>query len=380
MSFFEKGLRKISTLTNLNPQPYPSSDLVTWAGNYGANGAGAGSYQTNGIYGLPYFRNTWTTASTAYGGGVEHLVPNGTLIPGVTYTLSAFVRVSKGQTLYLAASSLNAAGGVLTSPNSPLVSQSGNIWQWHSVTFVAPANATALSARVYSSGSLAGSYWNPGDFLDVTAVMLTVGPPVPYFDGSFSGASWEGAVGNSKSSTPALFGIYPMSRWFEMGTLTITSGHTASVTQPLDQQVLSSQRAYTMYAAHSAGTAGARSSIMSPSGTTLFAIGRNAAGSGWFVLGINSSGSTVAPNVSKTAGANVIAGIRDRTFLSIHSLSGNVLNESGVISSWSTLTTMDRVNVVSDVRGFEAWTGIHGADIRYARMSELKAMYGLVFV
>jgi hypothetical protein len=377
VAILQRGFRQVSTVTNLNPRPYPTADLTGYLANFATGGAGDVSYQTTGgPLGLPYFRMTWTAASTELSRGVEVPITN-SITPGLTYTLSGWIRVNRSQSIVTTALPTNSSGAGIANSFGPVVNQQVNVWHWGSVTFVAPAGSVGVSARFYSNSTNGGTVWAVGDTLDVSGILLTQGQPTPYFDGNSTGASWAGTPGASRSSTPTIDGIWPLARLNDMGQLLHSQGHTGGANVLLPNP-LPSNTPMTMYTAHATGTTTHRANFVNSSGTSVLATGRNSAGSGWFILAMNTSGTAIAPNTSRSTGPNVVAGVREQTLLLVHSLAGNQLNAGQAISGWPPATSiMERVNASSDVRNVEVWAGVHAADIRYARMSQIRTTYGI---
>lgn len=140
------------------------------------------------------------TISTAGVGGIylngDTATPYAVITPGGTYTESIWVRCSVATTHTLYVEFASAAGGSLGTATGPATAIAANTWTRLSATFTAPGTAFHMSAFTGTSTSLP-----IGTTYDGTAVLIEAGSVLfPYFDGSFSGASWQGTTNNSPSN------------------------------------------------------------------------------------------------------------------------------------------------------------------------------------
>lgn len=370
---FRPGAVPFSTVTNLNPQPYPKADMSGWSVNFATGGAGTAAVVAGGPFNLPFLRATWTTASTEISRGIERIGTAGTIVAGRTYTVSAFVRTSRVQSMAIVALPTGSNGAGLTQVAGPVIQHVAATWTYHSVTWVAPANAVGASIRLYSTTVNGGTAWAVGDQLDVTGVMLTEGPPVAYFDGNSPEASWAGTAGDSRSSSLALYGIYPVSRLAEMGSVLHAQGVSAATTSL--PKSIPANSPVTMYSAHVAGTTTHRANFINGT-SSVFATGRNAAGTAWFVLGMNTAAGSTTTQISRSTGPNVVGGVREEKLITVHTLAGNT-SQSVAINGWPPVTLMNNFTSATDVRHAEIWNAVHPVDIRYARMAQLRTTYGI---
>jgi len=113
------------------------------------------------------------------------------LTPGTTYTFSGYFYISS-----------YTSGSILLDAKSQDFSQTygisvasvvQNTWTRLSVTFTLPAGQTTLRT-IFDAGGFVGTVYFDGALLEIASTAL------PYFDGTFTGASWTGAANDSTST------------------------------------------------------------------------------------------------------------------------------------------------------------------------------------
>jgi|GEM_PF-3377813 len=194
----------------VNPVKNPSAETNT-AGFYvlpGTSGAAVLSNPTDG--GAPgastdYVRSTWSTASTAAGGGMQigHASNAGVeridLVAGAQYVAGVWVRASKAKTLALQALIFNtSATQVGATATGAAVDVPANTWTRLSVSFTTGVGGVRGQLRVVDSDA---TRWLAGNTLDVDAVMVWPGTTLPpYSDPSTNGwMAWQGVPHASPS-------------------------------------------------------------------------------------------------------------------------------------------------------------------------------------
>jgi hypothetical protein len=191
------GQDSVTTRYNLDPNP---TALVDVAGMTGSGAFPAPTRSTGTAYSSPASAS-WT--ANASGTGVANMAPATGIRAGQVYTASRYVRVSTARTVTPSLVFTDASGTVLsTIPGAPVAMASG-VWTRMQVTDTAPAGAD----RAYLSLSVAAVV--SGNILFTDDGMVEAAPAArTYFDGSYAGATWLSAAGNSPSSTPEDFNLY----------------------------------------------------------------------------------------------------------------------------------------------------------------------------
>ena len=212
---------------NLVVNPAARVDTYAW-GTYAGGGA-AGSLM-RWVSGTPsevnspaYQRLTVTTQGT----WIRHntTLPRGSVVPGKTYTLSAWVKASGAPKGGVLIAWKSAAGSSLGENFTGMV-LSGS-WARISVTAVAPADASYALLQITRNDSPKSSV------LDASGVMFEESPTLgDYFDGSFPGSTsgeieqryrWEGQADASTSVfEQASFALDEYRRY--MHSVALTSG------------------------------------------------------------------------------------------------------------------------------------------------------------
>jgi len=209
-----------TTLTELRRQlvanPRGAGGIAGWTGSYGTGGAGTRVAAVNDpeVLGGTYVRQTWTTAPTAYNGGLAAGVTGSTssfyVIPvtgGQPLAVAALTRVSRDQRLGLQLFWYNAAGVSLAGPSLTASAEiiPGGTWHRLSAVVTAPADAVRVVPQITGYSGAGASLWAVGDYLDVTAVLVEQASTVgEYFDGGQDDSpplyySWGGVPHASQS-------------------------------------------------------------------------------------------------------------------------------------------------------------------------------------
>lgn len=237
----------------------PRGDSYGAAGEWAVfNSYGHGNYslltgQTTPISGLTTAVRKTTTTADAAGGVVQLTAANPDsattaaanlqhVSPGASYTISAYVRPTRADTLTTASQinyrwydiAGNAIGGAIGAAGA---SQPSGAWTRQSLTVTAPSGAAGLAVYVWPLTAPAVN-----DTIDVTALLVEKsGTLGSYFDGSFTATdtiyAWAGTAGDSASILMPGFWqfINNPTKWTSPGnTKTIT--HVS--TPPIGGQIL----------------------------------------------------------------------------------------------------------------------------------------------
>lgn len=170
---------------------------------------------TGGFAGA-YAARMWVlTDAASAGDGAGMAISGGTssavIEAGATYYGSIYVRPSRSQRLVAELEWTNATGTVVGSSvvgASVLVTDTTN-WTRLTVSGQAPAGAFRASVKAYDATGTGWSAWLSGQYLDVDAVMVSLGELFPYFDGSTPDTpeynySWLGTADASTSTRTPL--------------------------------------------------------------------------------------------------------------------------------------------------------------------------------
>lgn len=147
-------------------------------------------------------RKTWTAAPNRTDDSGFDINRAGTsgypVEPGTTYAFSAFLRASTVQQAAALMECYDSAGVSLGRLTGPWAHLAKNAWLPVSGLFVVPPAARYV--KFIADIRIGGELWQPGDTLDCTMPMVTLGPTLhPYLDGDSPGARWLGAANASPS-------------------------------------------------------------------------------------------------------------------------------------------------------------------------------------
>jgi hypothetical protein len=202
----------LAELTNLSENPSFETDLtgftasasttITQSATWASSGTSSMRIDTTSNSGRALIGN-------ASGAGLGGSIP-WNLEPGGTYTLSAAVHSEQpgGGAWLDAAGVIEVTYGTSATNNIPLVASSPLSFPTTdatvSLSFTVPTNAEGLQIALYATGI--GTNW----FAYWDAIVVTDGEiEWPFFDGSFSGASWVGTTDLSASTRePTTAGDY----------------------------------------------------------------------------------------------------------------------------------------------------------------------------
>jgi sugar lactone lactonase YvrE len=179
--------------TNLTGFTASASTTITQSATWASSGTNSMRISTTDTDGRALIGNA---SGAGFGGSIPWA-----LQPGETYTLTADVHsVQPGGGSWLSdAGVIEITYGTSAANNIPLVASSPLPFPTTdatvSVTFTIPTNAEGLQIALYATGVGASwfAYWD--------AIIVTEGETEwPFFDGSFSGASWAGTTNLSAAS------------------------------------------------------------------------------------------------------------------------------------------------------------------------------------
>jgi hypothetical protein len=209
-----EGLGNASILlTNLSTNPSIETATTGYSAIPGTTGVAAltsAAPSTTTAYGTKVLKCTWSTASTAVGGGVSH----GVLVTaGLTYSFAfRHVKTSIVNTLQFSVDWLNNASAVISnSAGNTIACSAGAInTTFQLLNVVAPVGAVSASVKVISTA--AGVVNSINSFIEVDGVQVIQAGFLPtYFDGATAagtdiGYAWTGAA---NASTSYMAGLGP---------------------------------------------------------------------------------------------------------------------------------------------------------------------------
>ena len=193
----------VTTRTNMVTNPSSGAASTGYTAVAGTGGTAALSRVTSGGQTTPTFsRVTWSVATTAISGGCTFSGVQG-IAAASTYAISAWVRSSITQKVYLGFDWNTNVGGYISTTASAAVSLTANVWTQIFVTGTAPATATQGNLSVLATAG--GANWSVGATLDYQGLLVELGSVQnPFFDGSYVAAastvySWTGTANASTS-------------------------------------------------------------------------------------------------------------------------------------------------------------------------------------
>lgn len=199
----------MSQLTNLFKNPSFETNATGTYTLPGTTGVAPLTYLSTGGYsGADFVRATWSTASTATGGGmaVGHNTNTGVeridVVAATQYTAAVWVRASKAKTLTLSALVFNTTPAQVGSTVvGPAVAVSVNTWTRLSVTFTTGAGGVRAVLQVQDTDA---TRWSVGNTLDIDAVMVVPGATAPVYADPSTSLMWAWS-GTAHASTSTLY-------------------------------------------------------------------------------------------------------------------------------------------------------------------------------
>lgn len=201
----------ISTQVRTNLSKNPRAGVNTAEFSYNPQTGGAATPARITSAGAPNsdtaYEITWTTAPSAFGGGVYQItsVPNG-ITGGSPYSVAASGRCSKDQRLG-ALFYFYDNTGLLSAAVSDIKEVNAGDWvEFKYENRVSPTGTTRILVGIYSQSGTGASNWEVGDKLAMTSVMIEQAASI---SSSFNGAtpdfanhdySWTGSPENSSST------------------------------------------------------------------------------------------------------------------------------------------------------------------------------------
>lgn len=193
---YPKGTPPLSTplATNLIPNPSFGVNTTGWIANSNTSIARSTAQAYVGSACL-------ALTATGAGGQVSAYTANLTVVPGVKYTFSVYLRgATVGRSANMQINWINSVGGYLSSSYGVSVSTTTTGWTRAFVTGFAPTGAVTAYAfpNVAASGVVVGEV----HYMD--AAMLNTDVLIPYFDGDtldtgLISYEWTGVAGSSSS-------------------------------------------------------------------------------------------------------------------------------------------------------------------------------------
>lgn len=174
--------------TNRAKNPSMGTDTNSWSTVNGTGGAATATRETSGgAVGTAFRRITWTTGTTAVGGGHQTTTTAFGLIaanPGERCAASLYVRSNRAQTVRLAIVWRDASNANIGNAPGASIPLSPNTWTRISVADqTAPAGA--VGANISALAVAGGVNWQAGDTLDADALLFEASGTVvnSYYDG-----------------------------------------------------------------------------------------------------------------------------------------------------------------------------------------------------
>lgn len=197
----------IVTRTNrsTNPNVTSATGMSVWAGTGGtASGAYVASEGADG--GTGFYRVSWTGATTAVSGGAVQTVTG--LSSSTAYTLSAYVKSSKNQTIRLLGQFKTSGGSNVNLITGSGVAVTAGSWSRISVSGTSGASVDRVEVQAYATTG--GSNWANGDTLDMDCILVETGSTLDFFfDGGYTDGAgvvynWSGTA-NASTSTAQVY-------------------------------------------------------------------------------------------------------------------------------------------------------------------------------
>lgn len=171
--------------TNRATNPSVETNTTNWGNLPGTTGVvSASAPTTGGQSGLSFYRATWTTASTAVGGGITYSTT--AAVSGETLIASIYVRSSKVQRVVMKMEFMASNGTTVLQTNlSSEFVTAVSTWQRLNVSGTAPAATVTVRISVVSVTGVNSSNWLINDTLDADALLIETGSALnAYYDGS----------------------------------------------------------------------------------------------------------------------------------------------------------------------------------------------------
>lgn len=208
------GQGGVEAITNLVTNPSATDNNANYNG-WPGNGGGALNQgrvsSTWAVRGSAY-RNTWVAQNTQYNGDAGYVTPSwgpGSLSPNTQYTARWRAVTSRSQRLQPLAGNWMISGGAMgtgagtVNSSTPAAVYNTNtpFDQW--ITFTTGPSTTGLKFGTNMVAGSGATYWNVGDFLEISELTLTEGATLYKFaDGSSPNWIWNGTPNNSTSTGP----------------------------------------------------------------------------------------------------------------------------------------------------------------------------------
>lgn len=191
-------------MVNLSPNPSGEAATTGWVAIPGTSGAATVSNPTSATaFGTKVIRTTWTTASTAFGGGIYQEIP---VTAGGVYSFQmGHVKPSVSNLITSQIQWLDVSDAVIsTSAGAASVTGAGVVSSRSMLNKTAPALAVKARYGVITAGGVGYVNWAIGDYLEVDGFMANEGETInDYFDGGSadSGEWFYGWTGTEDLST-----------------------------------------------------------------------------------------------------------------------------------------------------------------------------------
>lgn len=193
-------------ITNMIPNPSVETNTTGYFANAGvtltrqlhsAFGGGIPDIATESLY---FLRHTYGSVQNSSG---PYFNVGVTVVPGKTYTWSAWVRCSKVQAFTPAVQFSTGSGPA--NPIGDRVILAPNVWTRVSLTFTVGGTWTNAAPYFYSAAGTSYSAWASGDTVDMDGLIMVEGSTaLDYFDGSSNPGlyafAWTGTAHASTST------------------------------------------------------------------------------------------------------------------------------------------------------------------------------------
>lgn len=196
--------------TNLAKNPSFTTDTSGWSHQNGTGGAVTATRETaGGVDNGPYRRLTWTTGTTAVGGGHQTTTTSMgqmAITPGAGHAASIYLRSNRAQTVRVSFIWRDAANANIGTTSGASIPLSPNVWTRLSVANAVPP-AGATYATIIAVAVAGGVNWQAGDTLDADQLLVEASGTVvnAYYDGSTTDTTtdtyaWTGTAHASTST------------------------------------------------------------------------------------------------------------------------------------------------------------------------------------
>jgi hypothetical protein len=190
----------MTTRTNLVTNPSGETGATGYTSIPGTTGVAAiTNPTTTTAFGVKAIRNTWSTASTAAGGGISYDV---TVVAGTTYSFGfEHVLASIGNRVIMNVEWRTAGATISTSTGTQTQVTAATVYTLARTNMLAPATAVIARISIVTVAGTGYANWSIASYLQVDAFHANIGTTLnTYFDGDTAGGMWTGTAHASTST------------------------------------------------------------------------------------------------------------------------------------------------------------------------------------